>query len=172
MSSISTFYINTKQIQNDHISIQGSDVNHIKNVLRFHLGDDIQVCDEFQKRYHAKIISMTNEEVLLQIVQESDFSSELNVSISLFQGLPKSDKMDFIVQKGTELGVKEFVPVVMERTIVKIEEKNGTHKVERWKKIAEEAAKQSGRQLVPTVQNIMKLENIIEKLSRLCYYSI
>lgn len=144
----------------------GEDVNHIKNVLRYHVGDELQVCDESQKRYFTKIDSISNQEIHLKIERTSKDSSELVKNITLFQGLPKSDKMDTIVQKCTELGVKEFCPIVMERTIVKIDEKNGASKVERWKKITAEAAKQSGRQLIPQVQNIMNLENIIEKLSK------
>ena len=144
----------------------GDDVNHIRNVLRYKIGDDIEICDESQKRYFSKIESMTNEEILLQILDTSLDSTESNMRITLYQGLPKADKMDFIVQKCTELGVSEFVPVLTDRVIVKIDDQNGTKKVDRWSKIAAEAAKQSGRQVVPHVENIRKLENIIENLSK------
>ena len=117
-------------------------------------------------RYFTKVESMSNEKIISKIVDVSRDSSESNIEITLYQGLPKSDKMDFIVQKCTELGVSRFVPVLTDRVVVKIDDKNGSKKVERWGKIAEEAAKQSGRQVVPIVENINKLENIVENLSK------
>ena len=155
-----------EQVQRDKICLLGEDVNHIKNVLRYKVGDDIQVCDESEMRYFTKIESMTNHEIWLKILDLSFDSTEPNIKITLYQALPKSDKMDFIIQKCTELGVIDFVPVITDRVIVKIDEKNGTKKVERWSKIAEEAAKQSGRQVIPHVENITKLENIVENLSK------
>lgn len=163
---ISTFYVKDDQMMDDEIRITGSDVNHIKNVLRKKINDELEVCDESQNRYFTKIREMTSEEVWLSILKKSSDSTEAKVKIDLYQGLPKSDKMDMIIQKCTELGVSEFYPVLMDRVIVKIDEQKERKKVERWSKIAQEAAKQSGRQIVPGVQNIMKLENIIENLSK------
>ena len=153
-------------MDNDKIHIIGEDVNHIKNVLRYRVGDELDVCDELQKRFFTKIESMSNDEIILDIIDISFDTTESSVKIALYQGLPKSDKMDFIVQKCTELGVSRFVPILTDRVIVKIDDKNGSKKVERWGRIAEEAAKQSGRQVVPIVENINKLENIVENLSK------
>ncbi len=163
---ISTFYIKSNQVDNDKIHIIGEDVNHIKNVLRYKIGDTLEVCDEFQKRYFTKIGSIFNDEIVLNIIDISLDTTESTIEITLYQGLPKSDKMDFIVQKCTELGVSRFVPILTDRVIVKIDDKNGIKKVERWGKIAEEASKQSGRQAVPIVENVNKLENIVENLSK------
>ena len=109
---------------------------------------------------------MTNNEIILSILKHMDSSTESNVHITLVQGLPKSDKMDFIVQKSTELGVANIIPVITERVIVKIDESNEKKKVDRWNKIALEASKQSGRTRVPIVENVVNLENIVEKLSK------
>ena len=163
---ISTFYVKNEQVNDKIIRIIGPDVNHIKNVLRYQVNDTLEVCDQSQTRYYTKIDAMSAEEIVLKILETAQNSTEAKVKIDLYQGLPKSDKMDFIVQKGTELGVSTFIPVLTDRVIVKIDEKNGAKKVERWSKIAEEAAKQSGRQLIPTVENIMKLENFVENLSK------
>lgn len=166
MSRISTFYVENEQVSNEQIKIIGNDVNHIKNVLRYQLNDAIEVCDQNQNRYDTQIVSIASDEIILKIMEVSHESTEAKVQIDLYQGLPKADKMDLIVQKGTELGVSKFVPLLTERVIVKIDDKNGTKKVERWSKIVAEAAKQSGRQLVPIVENITKLENIVENLSK------
>lgn len=166
MNNISTFYIKNNQIKDDVIKIIGDDVNHIKNVLRYKNGDELQVCDETGTRYITKINAFENDEVILKICEITNVSTELDVKITLVQGLPKSDKMDFIIQKCTELGVSEIIPVITERTIVKIDEKNENKKLERWQRIGVEAAKQSRRQVIPQVEKIVNLENFVENLSK------
>lgn len=166
MRKISTFYIKQSQIIEDSIEIIGDDVNHIKNVLRYKLNDELEVCDELGARYYTKISEFLPNKILLEIIEKSEKNTELPVKIDLFQGLPKSDKMDLIVQKTTELGISNIIPVITDRVIVKIENGNERKKIERWNKIALEAAKQSGRQVIPTVENVMNLEKIIEKLSK------
>lgn len=166
MSDISTFYVKNDQIYENTIKIIGEDVNHLKNVLRYEIGDEIQVCDEEQKRYYTKIENFTSDEIYLTILKVDENSTELNVKVTLYQGLPKADKMELIIQKCTELGVHEVVPVITDRAIVKIDEKNEKKKIERWNKIGLEAAKQSGRQAIPKIENITKLENIVENLSK------
>lgn len=163
---MSTFYIKNNQIEENKIIIQGEDVNHIKNVLRYQNGDNLEVCDEDGTRIYTKISDMNPNEIILDILEISDDTTEPNVNITLFQGLPKADKMELIVQKCTELGVSGIVPVIMDRVIVKLDEKNEGKKIERWQKIAKEAATQSGRQKIPYVEKAINLKNSIEKLSK------
>ncbi len=163
---MTTFYIESHQIENDTIHLLGDDVNHIKNVLRYQVGDEVFVCDESQKRYACKIMDFEKETIILHIETIIPESTETEIEIDLYQGLPKSDKFEWIIQKGTEIGIKGFIPVITERVIVKLEEKNEAKKVERWKKIAKEAAVQSGRQAIPIVENARKLQNIIENLAK------
>ena len=166
VSNISTFYVKNDQVNENKIRIIGDDVKHLKNVLRYKVGDELEVCDENEKRYYTTIKNITNEEVELEVLEIDEESREMDVKVTLYQGLPKSDKMELIIQKCTELGVSEIVPVLTERVVVKIDEKNENKKIERWNKISLEAAKQSGRQAIPKIEKIMNLENIIENLSK------
>ena len=163
---MSTFYVKNEQVIENKIAILNDDVNHIKNVLRYKIDDEVDVCDENGVRYKTKINSFGNDKIMLDILEKSDINTECNINITLFQGLPKSDKMDLIVQKCTELGVKEIVPFISERVVVKLDEKSESKKLERWQKIAKEAAKQSGRQIIPNIGNTINLKNIIENLSK------
>lgn len=166
MRTISTFYVKNNQVNSKTISIIGDDVKHIRNVLRHKIDDELEICDESGFRYLTKIKEFSENEILLEIVEQTDKNTEMPVKIDLYQGLPKSDKMDLIVQKTTELGVSKIIPVMTERVIVKLEKGNESKKIERWNKIAAEAAKQSGRQLIPVVENVANLEKIVEKLSK------
>lgn len=163
---MSTFYVKNEQISENTITIINEDVNHIKNVLRYKIDDEIDVCDEDGVRYITKIENFEIDKVNLKIIDVTNESTESNINVTLFQGLPKADKMELIIQKCTELGIKSIVPVITERVIVKLDEKNEVKKIERWQKIAKEASKQSGRQIVPTIKNIINLKNIIENLSK------
>lgn len=164
MRIISTFYIDSNQIQDNKIFIRGNDVKHIKCVLRYKIGDEIDVCDDLANRYKTKLTEFLDDEICLSIMEISNINTEMKISVDLYQGLPKSDKMDLIVQKCTELGVNSVIPVVTERVIVKLDNGKSSKKVERWNKIAAEASKQCGRQKIPNVENVVNLENIVEKL--------
>lgn len=158
---MSKFFVKTEQIKNNNIIINGDDVNHIINVLRMKKGDEIQVCNqETGDNYNAQITQFTKNEVDCEIIERINKTTESNVNITLFQGLPKFEKMELIIQKNTEVGVKRIVPVIMERTVVKIDEKVASRKLERWQKIAEIAAKQSMRDIIPNIDNITKLKEI------------
>lgn len=158
---MSKFFVKTEQIENNNIIINGDDVNHIINVLRMKKGDEIQVCNqETGDNYNAQITQYTKNEVDCEIIERINKTTESNVNITLFQGLPKFEKMELIIQKNTEVGVKRIVPVIMERTVVKIDEKVASKKLERWQKIAEIAAKQSMRDIIPNIDNITKLKEI------------
>ena len=157
---MSKFFVKTEQIKNNNIIINGDDVNHIINVLRMKKGDELQICNqETGDNYNAQITQYTKDEVDCEIIEKINKTTESNVHITLFQGLPKFEKMELIIQKNTEVGVSKIVPVIMERTVVKIDEKVASKKLERWQKIAEIAAKQSMRDIIPKIDNIIKLKD-------------
>ena len=155
------FFVTPEQVKNEHIYIQGSDLNHIKNVLRMKLGEELQISDGNNQKYLCSIEEMTSEEVCLSIKEVQEADNELPSKIYLFQGLPKSDKMELIVQKAVELGVYEIVPVATKRAVVKLDEKKAAKKVERWNSIAESGAKQSGRNCIPEVKPVLSFKEAI-----------
>ena len=159
------FFVNSNQINENEIYIKGEDVNHIENVLRLNVEEEVLVGDVTNaKTYLCKIDKMEKEEVMLSIVRNIEKTTEPNVYLHIFQGLPKADKMEQIIQKCTEIGASEFTPVVMSRCIVKIEKKDEEKKVERWRKIAETAAKQSKRDIIPKINFPENLKNLYENL--------
>lgn len=159
------FFVNQEQILNNEIKIIGEDVNHIKNVLRLENGDSLKICSkETTENYECEIKQINKEFVECQIIKKVIDRNESDIYIHIFQGLPKSDKMEFIIEKSTEIGVKEITPVIMKRTIVKLDNKDKIKKITRWQKIAEVAAKQSQRDQILKVNNIINFDNIIEKM--------
>lgn len=159
------FFINEEQIEEDEIRIIGEDVNHIKNVLRLTIGENICICNkETSKSFMCKILSFDNSEVKCEVLEEILKTTEPNTYIHIFQGLPKSDKFEWIIEKCTEIGVKEITPVFMKRTIVKLDEKDRNKKLSRWQKVAEVASKQSKRDCILSVNPIINFQNIFEKL--------
>ena len=158
------FYITDEQICNDEIFIEGGDVNHIRNVLRLEKGDWVVACNGEGKDYVSRIASIEKEQVVLQVEKVQETGTELPTKITLFQGLPKKDKMEFIIQKAVELGVCEIVPVMMKRCVVKLgDEKKIQKKQERWQAIAEAAAKQCDRGIIPVVHAPITMKEAIEK---------
>lgn len=142
--------------QDGRITITGADVNHIKNVLRMRAGERIAAVEEQTGRRHlCEIREITSENIVCDIVSTEDGSSELRAKIFLFQGLPKGDKMELILQKAVELGCFEVIPVVCKRCVVRLEEKKKKSRLERWQSISEAAAKQSGRLVIPHVHEVM-----------------
>ena len=162
---MSKFFVRDEQIKNDIIKIQGQDVNHIKNVLRKKVGDEIIICNSDKEyTYLCNITKIEKESIECNIVRGlEDFKS--NIKVTIMQGLPKKDKMDLVIQKSVELGCYDIQPVDMERCIVKYDEKDKKKKIERWQKVSEVAAKQCDRNFIPKVNNIMKLKNICNLLS-------
>lgn len=163
---MSTFYIQKEQKKGNQIEIIGEDYKHLKQVLRYKVGDELEVCDEMAIRYLTKIARFEEKSAVCEIQNVMKKTTESPISITLYQGVPKSDKLEQIIQKTTEIGVSEVIPVEMERSIAKLEEKKLEKKLERWNKIALEASKQSGRQIVPKVQEVIKFKNIIENISK------
>ena len=163
---MSTFYVKKNQISGNRIKIIGDDYYHLNNVLRCKIGESLDICDEDYVRYKTKIIECNDKEVICDIVNIDNKSTESPLNMTLYQGLPKADKLEFIIQKATEIGVNNIYPVQMDRSIVKIDEKNLNKKFERWNKICLEASKQSGRQKVPEVHRVINFKNIIENISK------
>ena len=157
------FFVKEKQIYKDRIDIMGDDVNHIKNVLRMKVNDELNICDQDNGiNYLSKIASFEKDKIICLIESELENQNESNVKITLYQGLPKFDKMELIIQKCTEVGVNKFIPVSMKRCVVKYNEKDIDKKIERFNKISEVAAKQSMRDIIPKVESIKTIKDIIE----------
>ena len=162
------FFVDEIQINDNKIYITGQDVNHIKNVLRLKPKDMIEVCNiKEEKTYNSEIVAFEDEQVICKIIDKQEISKESNLNINIFQGLPKAEKMELIIQKCTELGVKEITPVVMKRSVVKLDEKDKVKKIERWRKIAQMASEQSGRDAITKINNVINL-NSIRVFSRKC----
>lgn len=153
------FFVEPEQIQDKRITITGSDVNHIKNVLRMKIGEELSVSNGVDGReYRCEILSFAEDSVLcgLRFIKEDGL--ELPAQVYLFQGLPKADKMELIIQKAVELGVYQIIPVETKRSIVKLDVKKVKSRLARWQSIAEAAAKQSRRRIVPQVMPVMGFE--------------
>lgn len=151
------FFVATSQIADGYAVITGQDVNHIRNVLRMKAGEKIGVRDGISRNYICELETMEPEFVRARILSEETDSSELPARLYLFQGLPKGDKMELIIQKAVELGACEIIPVATRRSVVKLDKKKEENKVRRWNAIAESAAKQSGRMQIPEVKGVMTL---------------
>lgn len=159
------FFVNSEQINNNEIKIIGNDVNHIKNVLRLSINDKIKICDKDEHvNYNCRISNIDNEYVITQIIDEEKSNVEAKTPIHVFQGLPKGDKLEFIIEKLTEIGVKELTPVAMKRSVVKLQEKDKQKKMVRWNKIAEVAAKRSGRDEILKINDVINYKNIFNYL--------
>ena len=163
------FFVEPHQVGQEYISIFGDDVNHIKNVLRMKPGTQIRVSikddvsdkkqlmdqsnqDVENKSFFGIIETISDNEVLVKIESQDKVGTELSNRIYLFQGLPKGDKMELIIQKAVELGVYQIIPVAMKNCVVKLDEKKAASKVRRWQAISESAAKQSKRTVIPEIK--------------------
>ena len=156
------FFIEDENAAEDFVTIEGSDVNHIKNVLRMKPGEKIRVCTRNGQNYFCSISDITESFVRADILEKEAESTELPCRIYLFQGLPKNDKMEWIIQKTVELGVYEVIPVAMKNCVVKLDDKKAKSKVTRWQAIAESAAKQSKRMYVPEITNVMSFKQAVD----------
>lgn len=150
------FFVEPSQIQGSRIVITGNDVNHIKNVLRMKIGEEIAVSNGMDDReYRCGIEEFTEDAVICTLRFIKEAAVELPCRIYLFQGLPKADKMELIVQKAVELGVYQIIPVAAKRCVVRLDDKKAAGKVSRWQGIAEAAAKQSKRAIIPQLHPVM-----------------
>ena len=158
------FFVDPSQISGKRAVISGGDFNHIKNVLRMKPGDELSIFNGVDgKEYRCGIDSFTEDEVLCSLRFIKEDGMELPARVTLFQGLPKGDKMELIVQKTVELGIARIVPVTTKRSVVKLDEKKALARTARWQSIAEAAAKQSRRGIVPAVEKACSLKEALEQ---------
>ncbi len=164
------FYVDPGMISDGDVRITGSDFNHIKNALRLEIGDWIVACDGMGKDYISRISGFEQGGVRARVekVQDAD-AAELGCRIVLFQGLPKKDKMEFVIQKAVELGAAEIAPVLTRRCVARPDSDKAEKKRERWQAIAHAAAKQSGRGRIPKVHGIMPLDGALRMSDELEY---
>ena len=158
------FFVEPHQIDEEahQIHITGSDVNHISNVLRMKTGEELWISDGSKYEYRCTIESFEPDEVLLHIVYSQEPEYELPCRIYLFQGLPKADKIELIIQKAVELGAYEIIPVETKRCVVKLDGRKSAKKTARWQQIAESAAKQSKRMLIPNVHEVLTFREALK----------
>lgn len=157
------FFVDKNQIHENKIDIIGTDVNHIKNVLRKEVGDELNIVSE-NKEYISKIISLDQDKIECEILKEIE-NKYNGPKITIFQGLAKADKIEYIIQKCSEIGATSLVPTEMKRCVVKLDSKDKAKKLERWQKIAEVAAKQSLRFDILKVEEVQKIEDVAKRLS-------
>lgn len=161
------FFVIPEQVGETEIYVTGQDVNHMKNVLRMKIGEQVEISDGNNKKYLCEVSAYEEEQAVLRILEIKEADTELKSRLYLFQGLPKNDKMELIVQKAVELGAYEVIPVSMKRCVVKLDAKKAAKKVERWNSISESAAKQAGRSIIPKVSDVVSYREALERAEQL-----
>ncbi len=162
MNLMHRFFINEKIIDGDMVKISGDDFNHISYSLRLNPGDNIILTDIDKNEYIVKLQDFSSDYVKGKIVERKRNNTEAELKITIAQAIPKKRNMDLVIQKNTELGVYAFIPLETERTVVKLNKKKEDSRIERWQKIAREAAKQSERGIIPEVQGLFSLKDLIQ----------
>lgn len=157
------FFVEKEMIGEIYVTITGEDVNHIKNVLRMKIGEEILISDKNDREYICEISELNQDSVLAKIVDINGTTRELPIKVYLYQGLAKGDKMENIIQKNVELGVYKVIPVAMKRSIMKIDKKKEKNKIDRWNAIANSAAKQSKRGIIPEVSNVLSFREAVDE---------
>ena len=158
------FFVSEEQINGENAYIEGSDVNHIANVLRMKPGEELLISVKGDWDYLCKIVDIETDRVNLKVLESME-QRELPVNITLLQGIPKSDKLEMIIQKAVELGVHSIVPFTSKRVIVKLDEKSGENKTKRWQRISESAAKQSKRSIIPEVKAPISFKQMLQNIA-------
>ena len=161
------FFSEHEHIHDTYIDIVGSDVNHIKNVLRLKTGDSLLISSGDNIDYTCHIAQIDEDHIRADIDSVDERGRELASKIYLFQGLPKADKMELVIQKAVELGAFEVIPVAMKRSVVKLDAKKAESKVKRWNAIAESAAKQSKRSILPQVSDVVTFAQAVKMASEM-----
>ena len=159
------FFVGEEQVGRDFITITGSDVNHIKNVLRMRPGEKVRISSREGHDYFCRICEIAEDFVQAEFLAEDAPSTELSGKIYLFQGIPKGDRMETVIEKAVELGVYEIIPVAMRYCVVKLDEKKAAARVVRWQKLAEAAAKQAKRSRIPVVHPLMEFKEAVSYAS-------
>ena len=155
------FFVNQDQIGPETVTVTGPDVNHIKNVLRMKPGEEVLISNGVDRDYLCKLETIAADSVTAASASVTEGGTALPVKFHLFQGLPKSDKMELIIQKAVELGVYQVIPVETRRTVVKLDAKKEDAKVRRWNAVSESAAKQSKRLIIPEVTGVMSFREAL-----------
>ncbi|WP_442595031.1 16S rRNA (uracil(1498)-N(3))-methyltransferase [Neobacillus sp. D3-1R] len=155
-------YFSDVKNDKDQVIISGEDYHHIVRVMRMTIGDQLICVKSSGKTATCTIAEITDEKVICDVVEWKDSTSELPIRVTIASGLPKGDKLELIIQKGTELGAHSFIPFTAARSIVKWDQKKADKKVERWQKIAKEAAEQSHRSIIPDVHIPVSLQSLLE----------
>lgn len=156
------FFVTDAQVSVREILITGQDVNHIRNVLRMKPGEKVRISTDTGRNFFCSLAGITEQSVVADILEEDILGTELPCHIFLFQGLPKGDKMELIIQKAVELGVYAVIPVAMKNCVVKLDAKKAASKVKRWQSIAESAAKQSKRSMIPEIMEPMTYREAVK----------
>ena len=159
------FFVDRSQIHPEHITITGPDVNHIRNVLRMKTGEQVLISNGEDRDYLCRLSRIDPDEVEAEIIREKEETTELPARVYLFQGLPKGDKMELIIQKAVELGVWQIIPVASRRTVVKLDKKKEEAKLRRWNAISESAAKQSKRRIIPRIAPVIEFREALSAVS-------
>jgi len=160
------FFVDGSQIKNNNIYIDGNDINHIKNVLRYKENDLITVVSkEDSSKYLARIVDFLENEIKCEIIKR-EAAVDSRLKIDIFQALPKADKMELIIQKCSEIGVNKIIPVAMKRCVVRLDEKDAAKKIQRWQKISEVAAKQCQRTDIMKLDELVKIDDICRQIDR------
>lgn len=157
------FFIDKELIKKEIIIIEGDEANHI-NVLRHKEKDIIELCDGVNKNYICELKSINKKQVVCKVLDVNEVKNESKVKVTLYQGIPKKDKMELIIQKWVELGGYEIVPIITQNTLIKEKEKIN-RKIERWQKISKSAAEQSGRGFIPKIKEAITFQDAINNIS-------
>lgn len=160
------YFVDPNFFSGNKVTIVGDDAHHITKVLRYNIGDKIICCNNNGLNVISEIIHINSEKVECNILSVIEQDHEPTAKITLAQGLPKSDKMDFIIQKGTEIGVTTFLPFNSDRTIVQLNDHKEQKKIERWGKIAKEAAEQSHRSKIPNILPVSGYKDLLENINK------
>ena len=155
---------NNIDLENGTCIIEGEDVKHISKVLRCKVGEKLEICDKDNSEYVCEITEINKNQVDLNILEKNEIKRESDLKVKLYQGLPKSTKMEFILQKLTEVGVDEIILVSTKRSVVKVDDKKEGKKLERWERIIYEAAKQSKRGKIPTLRGVLSFDEALEDM--------
>ncbi|ARK29315.1 16S rRNA (uracil(1498)-N(3))-methyltransferase [Halalkalibacter krulwichiae] len=159
------YFVAKEQMTKHEVVITGEDVKHISRVMRMNINDEIICSNNESRTVKCVITRLADQEIVAKIVQEITPNTELPIEVTIAQGLPKGDKLDLIIQKGTELGASAFIPFSASRSIVKWDRKKAGKKIERLEKIAKEAAEQSYRERIPVVHQVLALPKLLKEMA-------
>ena len=158
------YFCSDECINDNKVIVSDGDARHLKTILRARVGDTISIVTQSHE-YTADIIQINKDDIFCELHDEIENNNETQINITLCQGIPKQTKMETIIQQNVEVGVKTFIPLITERTVVKLNENDRElKKLDRWQKIAKESAKQSKRNIIPKVENIMTVKELVERL--------